>query len=161
MRRLVLLSFAILSSGCLLTERGTDGGNDPYCNPTGYVLSGSGVSIGPEGCEEVTLYRTDAAKPDTYVLRVFWPMHDKHDSLYLTNKTTNDTENEILYLGDPDFTLYIGDYSPGGLLVREGTNTIDYRTTAVQTDASGKAVTVETAHGTFSLVVHVTTSPGK
>jgi len=99
---------------------------EELCAPTGRVLIDSGVYLGPDACEQVTLYRTDATT-DYWLMSVAWPMYGEYWVLELTNRTTGDFEKELIYTGDPEFLLFSGDYLLGGFEVAEGLNVIDYK----------------------------------
>jgi hypothetical protein len=132
-----------------------DGGTSELCQPTGRSLVDTGVYIGPDGCQSVTLYALDAANPTAWVLAVGWPMYGEYHALKITNTTTGDTEDEILYLGDPEFTLYAGDYNLGGFEVTSGDNVMEYKVyNTLETDGGYEENIV--AQGQFTL--HVTLS---
>ncbi|HEY3351834.1 MAG TPA: hypothetical protein VGQ83_01175 [Polyangia bacterium] len=136
-----------------------DSGTEELCAPTGRSLIDTGVYIGPDGCAAVTLYALQDANPTAWVLAVAWPMYGEYHALEIKNLTTSDTETEILYLGDPEFTLFAGDYNLGGFEVASGDNVMEYKVyNTVATD--GGYVENIVAQGQFTLRVQLSDSTG-
>ena len=157
---LALVTIALLAPGCGGVDDRSDhlNRNDnnyaALCAPTGWATYDTGVYLSPQGCTEVTLYAIGEEVPPTYwVLAVGWPMYGDTYSLQVTNETTGDVEDELFYLGDPEFTLFAGDYNLGGLEVVAGANTITFRVwdTVANTDGTYTDVVIE--EGTYTLWV--------
>lgn len=130
---------------------------EELCAPTGRSLFRTGVYIAPEACTEVTLYALEeSAENDAWVLAVGWPMYGEHHVLELTNETSGDTERELLYLGDPEFVLYVGRYNLGGFEMVEGDNVIAFEVYDTIEDPPGEFFRDIVREGTFT--IHVTIS---
>jgi hypothetical protein len=136
-----------------------DGGTAELCAPTGRSLVDTGVYIGPDGCAAVTLYALQDTSPTAWVLAVGWPMYGEYHALEITNVTTGDTETEILYLGDPEFTLFAGDYNLGGFEVAAGDNVMEYKVYNTR-ETDGGYVEDIVAQGQFTLNVTLSNSTG-
>jgi hypothetical protein len=167
MTRLLLLgALVLLGSACGVRDISSnlgDAGTQALCAPTGRSLVSTGVYIAPEACTDVTLYAIDvpdSGVPDAWVLSVGWPMYGEYHVLELTNRTTGDTERELFYSGDPEFTLGSGNYVLGHFAVAAGDNTLDYVVyNSVETDA-GVQRNIK-REGTFTLHVTLSNSTGK
>ncbi|MFZ5445485.1 MAG: hypothetical protein ACOZQL_36175 [Myxococcota bacterium] len=129
-RSALLLTLFLTGCGVRDLSAGlTDGGTEALCAPTGRSLVSTGVYIAPEACTDVTLYALevpDSGVPDAWVLKVGWPMYGEYHVLELTNRTTGDTEKELFYSGDPEFTLSSGNYALGSFKMAAGDNAIDF-----------------------------------
>lgn len=138
-------------------DASVDGTVPALCAPTGRSLIDTGVYIAPEACTDVTLYALDATPTnDAWVLHVAWPMYGQYHALELTNQTTGDVEREILYTGDPEFTLFSGNYVLGGYEMAAGDNTIDYLVYDTTEPTPGTYERTIVRQGSF--VLHVTLS---
>ena len=125
-----LFAVALLLVGCnadISSELDPEDDNyEALCAPTGRSMVNTGVYIGPDGCEEVTLYIIDEEDPTYWLLAVSWPMYGEYKPLDLENLTSGDSMSDYIYSRDPEFTLYAGDYLLGGLEVMEGLNEFSY-----------------------------------
>jgi len=150
---LATLGVALTMMGCnadISSALDPDGDNyEVLCDPTGMSLYHTGVYIGPDGCEEATLYIVDEEDPSYWLLSVSWPMYGEYFPLSITNLTTGDTEREYIYGRDPEFLLYGGDYLLGGLEVVEGINELEY----TLWDGTGEEDVLVYEEGTFTLDV--------
>ncbi len=151
----LLLAGVFLVSACGLGADRSSGldpnadNREVLCAPTGRALVDTGVYIGPDGCESVSLV---ASEEGNYrVLSVGWPTYGDEDLLVrIENQTTGDVELEEFYVGDPEFVLFVGEYSLGGLEVVEGANQFSYEIRR-RTPDGREGVLLEQA--TFSLTV--------
>jgi len=125
------------------------------CKPTGNTLIDTGVYIGPDGCGAVTLYRVNVSDTPTYVLDASFAIDGSDRSMEITNAATNSTDTRRLFVGDPDFILYVGAYDLGGLEVTPGTNELSYRIWGAL-DLSETTI----AEGTFTISVATAESSG-
>jgi len=136
---------ALLFSGCVIQTDGS-GRDDDYegdspasgsedrvnttsskCSPTGLQFLNTGVYIGPRGCSSISLYPMDESPTnDAWALEVGFDMRGRHDALEVRNATTGDTEREIIYIGDPNFAVYVGSYPLTGLELAAGVNKLQY-----------------------------------
>lgn len=123
----IVFTAAAALYGCNVTSSELTAVDGGLCQPTGRSYVQTGVFIGPGGCTEVTLYANRDADPTYWTLRVGFPVHGSHPNLRINDVTTGDQETEIVYTGDPDFTLYSGDYYLGGLQMVAGRNDLHYR----------------------------------
>ena len=131
------------------------------CAPTGRSLIDNGVYIAPEACTDVTLYALDAgASNDAWILKVAWPLYGQYHALELTNRTTGDVEREILFTGDPEFTLFSGNYLLGGFEMAAGDNQIDFVVYDTTEPTPGMFVRNVIREGTFTLHVTLSSSTG-
>jgi hypothetical protein len=122
---IALLGVALDACGVSDRSRNLDPAADNskvLCRPTGRAYVDTGVYIGKGACESITLYRVGSN--NAWSLEVGYPTYQDQGSLTFVNRTTGDSENEALYTGDPEFTVYAGDYPLGGLEMVAGENKI-------------------------------------
>ena len=138
-------------------DAGIDGQIPGLCAPTGRSLIATGVYIAPEACTDVTLYALDAAsRNDSWVLHVAWPLYGEYHALEVTNDTTGDVEREVIFTGDPEFSLFSGNYVLGGLEVAAGANALRFVVYNTVENADGTYTRQIYREGSF--VLHVTLS---
>lgn len=167
---LFALASAIAFGGCLAVndssgdgdaDADSDADGEELCDPTGRSLIDTGVYIAPEACTEITLYALEeTAENDVWLLAVGWPMYGEYRVLELTNLATGDVETEMLYLGDPEFTLFAGNYILGGFEVAEGDNEIEYKEYLTRETEEGEFYEEVFREGTFTLNVTLSDSVG-
>jgi hypothetical protein len=156
------LVFALVSclagAGCLAVGDNSEHMTpDELCRPTGRSLVDTGVYLSPEGCTNVTLYALEAQpENDSWILAVGWPMYGEYHALELTNQATGDFLRKIIYSGDPEFTLFAGNYLLGGFEMAQGDNPIDFVSYDTLENPDGTLTDVIDREGTYT--IHVTLS---
>lgn len=129
---------------------------DSICEPTGSALVDTGIYLAPEGCSQITLQPLDenSAANDAWIMEVSWPMYGEHHVLEVTNLETGDSEKELFYKGDPNFVLYTGNYSLGGLQMVTGANRIQFNEHNFEDDENGQAQQIIIRQGTFVVTIN-------
>lgn len=160
---LVLLPLA----GCVndvsfrYADASVDGANPALCAPTGRSLIATGVYIAPEACTDVTLYALDAGPAnDSWVLHVAWPLYGEYHALEVTNDTTGDVETEVLFTGDPEFSLFSGNYVLGGFEMAAGDNALRFVVYNTLENSDGTFTRQIHREGSFTLHVTLSDSVG-